>query len=316
MAEELSAERQQRRLEKEERIKHRVLVTGANGTVGRALVKRLVDDGWQVRGLVRSEAAAKELEGSGAEVVVGAIDNAGTLRKCVTDVATVFHLVGSMEEMDEDKAEFANSISTYKLAIAANVSAAPRLIFLSVLGASPGSTNLFLRTKGRGEQAIIMNLRNHIILRSSYILAPGSALLRAADALLGKPKAMLFGAGDQQIQPIALDDVIEYLVEAMGYAEPLTKIVEIGGADRVGVRAFFEKVAALRGKSFNPRFAPASLAKPATWLARKFGMTSDLSPTILDLLAHEATADLRKTSAILGHKPKGLDAALKEALGV
>ncbi|MBZ0254263.1 MAG: hypothetical protein K8I02_13060 [Candidatus Methylomirabilis sp.] len=33
-------------------------------------------------------------------------------------------------------------------------------------------------------------------------------------------------------------------------------------------------------------------------------------------LAHEATADLRKTSAILGHKPKGLDAALKEALGV
>ncbi|MCA9773128.1 MAG: hypothetical protein KC466_12020, partial [Myxococcales bacterium] len=261
-----------------------------------------------------------ELEALGVEEThVGSALLGGTVRRALTAVEYAYNLVGTMEADNEEAYLEANETVAHKMALAANVSAKPRLMFLSFIEASPASDNFFLRYKGRGEQGIVMNLRNHMILRSSWILYPGCPLLRLCDALLASPDVPIAGTGNNLIQPIALDDAVEFLIEATDCREKGMDILEIGGADRISFKDFLRKVAQLKGITRIPEFKPkpTGLAGLAAKLRGAIGTSrADVHPTVLDLASRNATADLVGTARWLEHKPQGLDAALKDAMGV
>ena len=75
-----------------------VLVTGANGFVGAALCRKLVDRGDKVRGLVRKTSDLSLLEGVPVEKVVGSLDNPDSLKKAVQDVELVFHVAAAVTD--------------------------------------------------------------------------------------------------------------------------------------------------------------------------------------------------------------------------
>lgn len=191
-----------------------VVVTGASGFVGHALVSHLAERGAQVRAYVRRREAMDPLRTLGAKVAVGSLLDAGTLATVMSDAHTVCHLAGGLS-LDSDAAyEEANLATTRAVLDAAEEAELRRVLFLSYPGADPGSGNAYLRTKGLAEEAVRGSGREHVILRSTHVYGPGSRWLEEMRrAASGRPATVL-GTGRQRLAPVFVADVVAVLAGA------------------------------------------------------------------------------------------------------
>ena len=204
-----------------------VLITGATGLVGRALAKRLVDEGGQVRAYVRRDDAG--LRALGVHMAIGAMDDVPKLESALTRVHTIVHLIGGIWPEPGMTYDLLNRDSTEVAVIAAHAAGVRRFVFLSFVGADPASTNDFLKAKGRAEQHITQQSRlEHAIFRC----APIAEGLPQTFELLGKGKgAGVPGSGVQRINPIALGDVLDALLGADSREEAVNGLWELGGPE-------------------------------------------------------------------------------------
>src|SRR5436305_9639110 len=144
-----------------------VLVTGATGLVGRALVAQLLAEGAQVRAYVRRDDAA--LRGAGTHVAIGAVDDVPRLESALTRAHTIVQLVGGVWPEPGMSYDLLNRDSTEAAVIAAHAADVKRFIFLSFVGADPASSNEFLAAKGRAEQHILSSPMERVILRCAPV---------------------------------------------------------------------------------------------------------------------------------------------------
>jgi uncharacterized protein YbjT (DUF2867 family) len=203
-----------------------VLVTGATGLVGRALVRELLHDGGQVRAFVRRDDA--ELRAFGAHLAIGAADDVPRLESALTGVHTIVHLIGGIWPEQGATYDLLNRDSTEAAVIAATSAGVPRFIFASFVGADPGSSNEFLAAKGRAEQHITSGGFEHVILRS----APIAEGLAPMFERLGRGRgAGVPGRGSARVNPVALADVVAAIVAADSRAAEVRGVWELGGPD-------------------------------------------------------------------------------------
>jgi uncharacterized protein YbjT (DUF2867 family) len=204
-----------------------VLITGASGMVGRALAKRLITEGAQVRAYVRRDDA--ELRALGVHIAIGAMDDVPKLESALTRVHTIVHLIGGIWPESGMSYDRLNRDSTEAAVIAAHAAGVRRFVFLSFVGADPASTNDFLKAKGLAEQHITeqSNLE-HAIFRCAPITEGLGATLQR----LGRGKgAGIPGSGEQRLNPLALDDVIDALWSADSRESAVNGTWELGGPD-------------------------------------------------------------------------------------
>lgn len=204
-----------------------VLVTGATGTIGRALVARLLGDGGQVRAYVRHDDPA--LRAAGAHVAIGAADDVQRLEAALTRVHTLVHLVGGLLPERGMTYDRLNRETTEVAVIAARAAGVRRIVFLSFPGADPASSNEFLAAKGKAEDHITTSGLEHAIFRCAPVLAPGGELERFLARARRGPVFILPGSGKQRWNPIALSDVVEALVAADGREAPVHGTWDLGG---------------------------------------------------------------------------------------
>lgn len=115
----------------------KTLITGANGFIGKHLAQNLLARGHEVRGMVRREAARKDLEALGVEVVRGDVTQPETLPSCLADVDVVFHLAGLVKSLGYDELLKVNEGGVDKVARAcAQQQTPPVLVLASSLAAS------------------------------------------------------------------------------------------------------------------------------------------------------------------------------------
>jgi uncharacterized protein YbjT (DUF2867 family) len=158
-----------------------VLITGATGQVGRALARRLLDDGAQVRAYVRRDDA--ELRAAGAHVAIGEPCDVPKLESALTQVHTLAHLIGGAKPERGTSVDFLNRESVECAVIAARSAGTKRILFLSAIGADPGARNAYLAAKGKAEELIVASGCEYGIFRCAPI-PRGIALDRVVDALL------------------------------------------------------------------------------------------------------------------------------------
>src|SRR5213082_2166733 len=144
-----------------------VLVTGATGLVGRALVAQLLSEGAPVRAYVRRDDAA--LRAAGAHIAIGAADDVPKLESALTRAHTIVHLIGGTWPEPGMSYDLLNRDSTEAAVIAAHAADVKRFIFLSFVGADPASPNEFLASKGRAEEHILSSSFEHAIVRCAPI---------------------------------------------------------------------------------------------------------------------------------------------------
>jgi len=253
-----------------------VLVTGATGLVGRALVAQLLSEGGQVRAYVRRDDAG--LRGASVHVAIGAMDDVPRLESALTRVHTIVHLIGGVWPEPGMSYDLLNRDSTEAAVIAAHAADVKRFIFLSFVGADPASTNEFLAAKGRAEEHITASPLEHAILRLPPIAEGlGETLQRLARGR----GAGIPGKGTQRVNPVSLRDVVAAIVAADAREAEVNGTWEFGGGEIITLEEAAARalpgarlVKAARGspKALTDLYSRDMVADPARAI-EQFGLT-------------------------------------------
>jgi uncharacterized protein YbjT (DUF2867 family) len=231
-----------------------VMVTGASGVLGRAIVRALVTRD-EVRATVRRPEAGDILRSLGAKVAVVPVDEPEDLLEILPRVHTVVHLVGGVNQPDDDEILAANHGSTLAVVAAAKEAGVRRLILLSVPGAALEHEHPFLRAKGLAEEVVVQSGLEHAVLRASHAYGLGG--LWFASTVMGADYGFVVGDGAQRWAPVFADDVARVVVAIDDRRDPVEGTWGLGGPDELTA----DEVFAIAGDGGTPEHLdPAAAA--------------------------------------------------------
>lgn len=204
-----------------------VLVTGATGHVGSRLVPELVRRGRTVRALSR-----QEREGApGVETAVGDVLDRDSLDRALDGIGAAYYLVHGLA--DTDDLEDVELESAHTFAAAARAAGVGRVVYLGGLAHGDDLTD-HLRTRHDVGEILRDEGPPTIEFRASVVIGDGSASFELVRTLVDYlPALVLPDWVDSLCQPIAVDDVVAYLVAALDVDLDGSAVFEIGGADRI-----------------------------------------------------------------------------------
>ncbi len=223
-----------------------VLVTGATGFVGKALLRQLLADGKETKCLVRASSQKQLLPQGNVHVAVGTLQDLPTLRVAMQGVDTVIHLAGARHREDQFTAEWINHHGTANLVKAATDARIRRIVFLSHINADRNSAYPILRGKGAAEEAIRSSGLTYTILRSSLIFGPEDSFTTVL-AMLIKVIPFVFpvpSEGKTRFQPIHVEDVVTCLTDSIEADHLVNKSLPIGGPQHLSYAEILDAVMA------------------------------------------------------------------------
>ncbi|MDX2379972.1 MAG: SDR family oxidoreductase [Acidimicrobiia bacterium] len=273
-----------------------ILVTGASGYVGGRLVGALVNGGHHVRCLARSPAKLTAAPWrADVEVVQGDIE--GDLADAVDGVDVVYYLVHSIGEgADWSDREAAGAANLRDAAAAAGVS---RIIYLGGLGEeedTDGAVDLsrHLQSRHRVGQVLADGPISVIELRAAVIIGSGSASFEMLRYLVDVLPVMVTPKWvDTRCQPIAIRDVVRYLVDVIELDDAISGVFDIGGPDILTYRemmSVYADEAGLRSRVIIP--VPVLTPRLSSlWVGLVTPLPRSLARPLVSSLVNEVVAN-------------------------
>jgi uncharacterized protein YbjT (DUF2867 family) len=183
-----------------------LLLTGATGLIGSALVRRLTGARQPVRCLVRDPRRLGD-ERVRVQIALGDLADPPSFRNALRGVRTVVHLAASIRDQPSGSIEELNGIATWRMVEAARRAGVEHFVFFSAQGASTHSRARLLRAKAVAERAIAEAGVPHTIVAPSLAYAPGDRFLTLLERLALLPLVPLSGRGRARFEPIWAEDV-------------------------------------------------------------------------------------------------------------
>ncbi|HSH76527.1 MAG TPA: NAD(P)H-binding protein [Longimicrobiales bacterium] len=263
----------------------RVVVTGANGGVGRNLLSHAARGGdLEVVAVVRSERAASSLEGlPRGETRVVSYEDPDDLALAMEGAAAVVHLAGILIESRTATYERANVEATAAAVEACLRAGRPHLVLVSVLGAHAESPNRYLRSKGEGERLVERSGLDATIIRTPILLGPGTAGATALARVAATGKAKLLGGGRYVMRPLDLDDLSRAILGVCRSRPPGVHVHELAGPETVAYRDLVERAAAMTARGVSLDSVPVWLAKVGA-AVRSRVRGGGVTPTVIDVI--------------------------------
>lgn len=215
-----------------------ILVTGGTGFIGQVLIRHLVEDGRQVRTLIRPSTESPDLpRGVSVEVAISGIGDERNLRAAMVNVDTIYHLVGGEWEGVSADLYQIEIEGTKTLVEAAQDAGVKRIYYLSHIGADRASAYTVLKVKGIAEQLIRQSGIDYTIFRSGLVFGKGDSFTTAIASLL---HFSLFyfpvpGNGKVLVQPIWVEDLATCLLWSLENTESRNHVYELGGPEYINI---------------------------------------------------------------------------------
>ncbi len=261
-----------------------LLLTGATGRVGSALLTILTMRGEPVRCLVRDPRRLGPARVR-VQIALGDLADPASFRHALRGVSTVVHLAGAWRDQPAAGIEELNGLATWRLLRAAERAGVERFMFLSPLGAAPQHPLRVHRAKALAEAAVADSPLATTIFRSSLIHGPGD-----------RHVPLLAGTGDARVQPIAAVDVAGCLIAALDRPQEGARAYELAGPHELSWRAFAALAGGRRALRVPPRLLRPALAR-LRGAGRAGGAAHVGRGGALHRRAHHAARDRRRRGA-------------------
>lgn len=304
-------------------------VTGGSGFVGGHLVRRLCADGWTVRALTRSDAAARRVADLGATPVAGELTSVADVRAAAAGAEVAFHVAAAVGEWGP-RAEFVrtNVDGTRAVVEGCRTAGVARLVHVSteaVLMAGrplvdvdetaptqPRSPVPYVATKARAEEIVRAASTNGfatVVVRPRLVWGPGdTTILPEVVAAVRAGRFAWIGGGRHPTSTTHVRNAVEGLLVAAERGLP-GEVYFVTDGPPVVFRDFVTRLVATAGVEVPDRSVPAGLAAAAALVAeRVWSATRRPGPPPLTRLrfwlsAHECTIDIAKARRELGYAP-------------
>jgi uncharacterized protein YbjT (DUF2867 family) len=269
---------------------NRALVFGASGYIGTNLVPRLLESGWQVRAAARHLAVLEARDWQGAELVTADALDPGTLPAALRDIDVAFYLVHSMAA-GKDFAEL-DVEAAKNFAAAAAEAGVSRVVYLGgLIPADPRSQHL----KSRAETGDV--LRHGAVpvteIRAGMIVGPGSAAYEVIRDLVNYLPVMVTPRWVQsRSTPIALENLLDYLVRVARLPQASGKIYDVGGPEVLTYEQLMRQYGEIVGKRFWLLSLPVLTPRLSSyWLKFVTAVPTNIARALIDGLEHDVIAD-------------------------
>ena len=211
----------------------KVLVTGATGYIGGRLVPRLLAEGYQVRCLVRDPC---RLSGypwlERVEVVAGDALDVKSLQRAMQGVWAAYYLIRSLPSRKSEPDRDLQAAQNFTQA--ASASGVQRIIYLGELADPQGTLSPYLRSRHETGQILRSGSVPVLEFRAGIVIGSGSALFEMIRYLADRQPVFICPRWWFTLaQPIAIQDILYYLVSALKIPQTSSALVEIGGATRL-----------------------------------------------------------------------------------
>lgn len=297
----------------------RVAVTGPNGAIGQAVLRRAHTDfarSLRVVAAVRSERAEKQLPVL-ENLAVTRIDYAlpETLTSALAGARAMIHLPGVLVERRDASYEHANVDTTRVAVLAAKRAGLEKLVLVSAFGAAAGAKNRFFRTKGQAEDIVRESGLAYTILRVPLVLGPRTAGSKALARRASRKRTRLPGGGHNLKQPLDVDDLaLAALRSATERDLARGRTLELAGPESLPERELVERAARMLGHEVRIGAVPLT---PLRWLltlkTKLFG--PGFSPDALDVILADDTIDPQPAAQTLGIALTPVDVMIRKGLG-
>ena len=294
-----------------------ILVTGASGFIGKKLLNKLTDSGFTVTAMSRSKYPDTETV---KRVQADAFD-VDSLTQATTGIETAFYLLHSMEGSKKEWAEFANreKQQAQNFLKAATDSGVKRIIYLGGLVNEGLELSKHMRSRHDVGKILASGSIPVTELRASVIVgAEGGSYAMLRYLVERLPFMVCPKWVKSQTQPIAVENVVDYLVGAMKNSETAGKILEIGGPDTMTYEQLMRLYSSILNRNLMIIQIPFLTPRLSSyWIDLVTPVKASLARPLVDSLVHDSVVKDKTGQKMipvqLEHMTQAIQTAREEA---
>jgi uncharacterized protein YbjT (DUF2867 family) len=295
-------------------------ITGANGHLGRRLLTAVTSESnsvsLPVRALVRSRSAAGAITalGLGDRVEVAIVDyrDGDAMSHALRGCDAVVHLVGILKETARNRYRDAHEESCRALGEAAERAGIRCIVYLSILGAEPGSGNACLASKAAAERILLDAAVPATIIRVPMVLGEGDYASHALSARARRPRNVLLRGASLE-QPIYAGDVVAAILAVLA-PERENRVLDLAGPEALSRTALVHRAAHVLGRRTRVVSLPIEVGLAAAFLFERVSSNPPVTRAMLGVLDHDDCINPQPALTALGLTLTPLDDTLRQCL--
>ncbi len=291
-----------------------ILLTGATGYVGGRLLKMLELRGFRIRCMARNPEILIPRAGQSTEVVEGNVLDLNSLKVALKGVSVAYYLVhsmGSEGSFEENDRKAAHNFG--KIAKAAGVE---RIIYLGGLGNEEEDLSPHLSSRHEVRKILRQYSVPLLEFRASVVIGSGSLSFQLIRSLVERLPIMITPKWVQvSAQPIAIEDLIEYLEAALFVPDSGCRVYEIGGADQVSYADIMRIYGSCR--NIGVRMIPVPVLSPyisSLWLGLITPLYARIGRKLIESIVHPTVVRDESALKVFKIQPMGVDDAIRRAI--
>ena len=291
-----------------------IMLTGATGYVGGRLLQMLEQHGYRVRCMARRPENLVPRAGPSTQVVKGDVLDLDSLQSALKGVSVAYYLVHSMSSegsFEENDRKAAHNFG--KIAKAAGVE---RIIYLGGLGNDDDDLSPHLRSRQEVGKILRQSGVPLLEFRASIVIGSGSLSFQLIRSLVERLPIMITPKWVQvSAQPIAIEDLIEYLEAALFVPDSGCRVYEIGGADQVSYADIMRIYGSCR--NIGVRMIPVPFLSPhisSLWLGLITPLYARIGRKLIQSIVHPTVVCDESALKVFNIQPMGVDDAIRRAI--